>query len=284
MKGTLLENYVQWRISVVISLMIHLLVGLLIFLVPAQKKESGTPFITRLITPDELKQFNPPIPPLNLRRDESGVRQKPLSRSRPSLPETVKPVEPQKGKSPIPPVPETKGDVNTGNGDATAQQAGRESPSAAGSQKRSEGEPSATLRAAPLPLKEKLFDREIVERFAMKEDIKKDSSISFDTKEFKYYTYMMRLKEKIEGIWKYPNEAAARGIYGDLYIRFTIKRNGMLSDTELVRTSGHRSLDEAAMKALKDAEPFWPLPDEWGKDAISITGHFVYSLYGTYIR
>jgi len=26
------------------------------------------------------------------------------------------------------------------------------------------------------------------------------------------------------------------------------------------------------------------LPDEWGKDALTITGHFVYSIYGTYIR
>jgi protein TonB len=139
--------------------------------------------------------------------------------------------------------------------------------------------------STPAPtLREKLFDKEIVERFAKIEEKGYDSSITFDTREFKYSTYMMRLKERIEGIWRYPTEAAMRGIYGDLYIKFTIRKNGTLEDVELIRTSGHRSLDDAAMRALKDGAPYWPLPDEWGKDSMSITGHFVYSIYGTYIR
>lgn len=133
-------------------------------------------------------------------------------------------------------------------------------------------------------LREKLFDREVMGKFAKREEKTQDNSITFDTKEFKYETYMMRLKERIEGIWRYPPEAAGRGIQGDLLIRFTIRKDGRLGDVELVRTSGYRNLDQAAMQALKDGEPYWPLPDEWGKDSLSITGHFVYSMYGTYIR
>lgn len=130
-----------------------------------------------------------------------------------------------------------------------------------------------------------LFDKEVVERLAKKErEINPDRGITFDTKELRYHSYMMRLKERIEGIWRYPPEAAAKGIYGDLYIRFTIKKDGRLGNVELLRTSGYRDLDDAALKALKDAEPFWPLPEEWKKDELFITGHFIYSLYGTYLR
>ena len=53
---------------------------------------------------------------------------------------------------------------------------------------------------------------------------------------------------------------------------------------DLVRTSGYRSLDEAAIKALKEAAPYWPLPEEWKEEALTIKGHFIYSLQGTYIR
>jgi len=84
------------------------------------------------------------------------------------------------------------------------------------------------------------------------------------------------LKEKIEGIWIYPPEAARLGISGDLYINFVIKRDGKLGEVEVVRTSGFRELDKAAVKALKDAEPFWPLPEDWEKEDLEIKGHFIY--------
>jgi protein TonB len=82
----------------------------------------------------------------------------------------------------------------------------------------------------------------------------------------------------------YPPEAAADGLYGDLVLKFTIKKNGRLGAVELVRTSGHKNLDDAAIRALKDGAPFWPLPEEWGMEAYTIVGHFVYTLYGYYLR
>lgn len=144
------------------------------------------------------------------------------------------------------------------------------------------GEPTKQLKERP---KDRLFDKEIIGKLAQKErEAKPDNSITFSTKEYQYQGYMQRLKEKIEGIWRYPRDAAERGIYGDLYIRFTIKKNGKLGAVDLIRTSGYKSLDEAAIRALRDAEPYWPLLDEWGRDGLTITGHFVYTHYGSYIR
>ncbi|MEE9524395.1 MAG: TonB family protein [Thermodesulfovibrionales bacterium] len=111
-----------------------------------------------------------------------------------------------------------------------------------------------------------------------------EPEITFSTQEFRYYGYKMRLKEKIQHIWRVPPEAARKGIYADLYIRFTILKNGKLGAVELLRTSGYKSLDDAAMKALRDAAPYWPLPDEWKEESFTITGHFIYGQYSYYLR
>ncbi len=164
----------------------------------------------------------------------------------------------------------------------------------------------------PLPsTKEKLFDKGIIGDIAKRKDesnlknkneniplndFKKEQPFSlretlrdartfipqkgllFDVSDLKSLLYNLKLKERIEHIWIYPPGAAARGISGDLIIRFTIKKNGKLGSVELVRTSGYKDLDDAALKALRDASPFWPLPEAWGMDTYTITGHFVYTI------
>ncbi len=140
------------------------------------------------------------------------------------------------------------------------------------------GRPQSTLR-------ERLFDRDVIAKLSRKEQegTKEGSSVTFDTTEYKYYGYMQRLREKIEGVWVYPPEAAAKGIYGDLYVKFTIKKNGSLGAVELIRTSGYKMLDEAALKALKDAAPYWPL-DNVGEESLTIPAHFIYLNGSYYLR
>jgi len=123
-----------------------------------------------------------------------------------------------------------------------------------------------------------LFDKNIIENYAKKES-PADRGVTFEMPGFKNRGYMRMLKEKIESIWRYPKEAARLGISGDLYLKFSIKKDGKLGEIELLRTSGYKDLDEAAMKALKEAEPFWPLPEDWEKDDLEIRGHFIY-VYG----
>jgi len=137
------------------------------------------------------------------------------------------------------------------------------------------------LESIPLKPKPHLFDREILEKFAKKAPEEKE--LTFDVREFRHRGYLRMLKEKIESIWKYPPEAGRRGISGDLYIRFSIRRDGRLGEVELLRTSGYKDLDDAAIKALRDAEPYWPLPKDWDKDSLEIIGHFIYLLGRSYV-
>ncbi len=100
-----------------------------------------------------------------------------------------------------------------------------------------------------------LFDKKTIEKFASKAP-PADRAITFDTSEFKHRGYMRLLKERITSIWKYPKEAIKLGLSGELYVKFTIKKNGELGKTQILRTSGYRHLDKAVVKALKDAQPF----------------------------
>ena len=128
-----------------------------------------------------------------------------------------------------------------------------------------------------------LFDKETIEKYAQKktEEAKGEKKgLTFDAPELQHRGYMRKLKEKIESIWKYPEEAARRGMSGDLYIKFSIHKDGGLGEIELIRTSGYSDFDKAAIKALKDAAPYWPLPDDMKEGELSITGHFIY-VFGT---
>jgi protein TonB len=104
------------------------------------------------------------------------------------------------------------------------------------------------------------------------------TDISFDADDMKYNNYLQRLRDQIESVWTYPQQAGRSGAYGDLYIKFTINKDGTLAGVGVSRTSGHRLLDDAAVDALRRAFPFYRLPDEWGLDTFTITGHFIYTL------
>jgi len=292
--STVMKRLLSWKTALLFSLTVHLLLGLLVVIFPSKEKEKEKPFVTRLVNPDELekRQESTPRPPSPFRPSASAKRAD-NNMVRPRLPLPLR--QPQQvPASRQPKVPPSSQEPEKAAGEIAKGASPAPAPGSAASGGLKESEPVRPLPAAkpggsqgfiPSPsIRERLFDREVVEKFAKREEQPNDNTLTFHNEEFKYRTYMERLKEKIESIWRYPPEAAMQGIYGDLYIRFTIKKNGMLGDIELVRTSGHRSLDEAAQQALRDAQPYWPLPAEWGKDDITITGHFVYSIYGTSIR
>jgi protein TonB len=271
--------------SLIYSLILHVLVLLLaFFLVKEQKEKEPPPFFARIITPEDLQQertLRPPKIP-DAPKKEKTFRMPKLPKDMPS-PKDLSAAP--SGRSSEQRLPKGSSDTDsaattTPPKDVTGKEGKGELPAPSGNRQGTSEKP------APKTFREKFFDKDVIGKLAQKgkEETKTDNGITFDTQEFKYYGYMQRLKEKIEGIWRYPSDAAEKGLYGDLYVKFTIKKNGKLGTVELVRTSGHKSLDDAAIKALKDAEPYWPLPEEWGKDGLTITGHFVYSIYGTYIR
>jgi protein TonB len=259
-----------------------LIIAAIIFLMPVIKEKERKEFITKLVSPEELKKPEKRLlrPKIKLPLPLPPVLKKPHLppvvpvKPKPE-PSSEKPVVPGEGKGTGKPLPE-----------GANQKIGRQEGEETGKGRLSQSKP---LEKPGYFENKNLLDKGIIDQIAKKgisEKQKQDKAITLDTSEYKYAGYMGLLRGKIEnsGCWAYPPDAAAKGIYGDLVIRFTIKKNGRLGAVELVRTSGHKSLDDAAIKALNDCGPYWPLPDEWGMEAYTIEGHFIYTIYGYYIR
>ncbi|MEE9258852.1 MAG: TonB family protein [Nitrospinaceae bacterium] len=104
-----------------------------------------------------------------------------------------------------------------------------------------------------------------------------DEPVSLDTTETKYASYFARIKHQIERVWSYPLDAARKGLSGELTISFKISKDGNLLGVQRVATSGHEILDLAAVKAVKEAAPFYPFPLTIKKDKLSILATFIYT-------
>jgi protein TonB len=283
---------------IAVSVLLHVAAAAALYYFAPEKRppERQEPYIVRIVPPEPIppetvppgavdrapapspperaKKTPPPKPELKPEEEEKVAR---VLKSRPpEEPPSEAPArgEPEAGAegeavTPLEKAPEAPG---PGEGPAPAI------PGRPGGEEAAEGKPG--IKGA----KERLFDPDILAGVAKKSRPARppDSGITFDAEELRRYSYMRRLKARIEAVWEYPREAAREGIYGDLVIKFVIKKDGSLGAVEVVRTSGWQSLDKAALAALRDGDPYWPLPEEWGMDALTVTGHFIYSLSGYY--
>jgi protein TonB len=102
--------------------------------------------------------------------------------------------------------------------------------------------------------------------------------IPLDTPEPKYQDYFNKIRERIKANWIYPRQAGDRGIEGELLIEFHIAKDGRLSHIELRHSSGTTILDDAALTAVKLAQPFPPVPDDIAKQTLAINGQFKYQI------
>ena len=102
--------------------------------------------------------------------------------------------------------------------------------------------------------------------------------IPLDTPEPKYQDYFNKIRERIKANWIYPRQAGDRGIEGELMIEFHIGKDGRLAYIELRHSSGTPILDDAAMWAVKLAQPFPPVPDDIAKQSLAINGQFKYQI------
>ncbi|MGF1616083.1 MAG: energy transducer TonB [Gammaproteobacteria bacterium] len=92
--------------------------------------------------------------------------------------------------------------------------------------------------------------------------------VSANTREYKYASYMEAWRTKVEriGNLNYPDEARRRQLSGSLRLGVAVNADGTLNAIALRRSSGHKVLDEAAIRIVELAAPFAPFPDDIRKD------------------
>jgi periplasmic protein TonB len=104
----------------------------------------------------------------------------------------------------------------------------------------------------------------------------RDAAIALNTKDPQYITYFNSIKRSIEFVWEYPEAALRYGLQGKLLLQFTILDSGELESMQIVRSSGSNLLDHEALRAMKAAAPFRPIPPWIDKKKLTITASFEY--------
>ena len=98
--------------------------------------------------------------------------------------------------------------------------------------------------------------------------------VSANTQEYEYAAYLRAWQARVEriGNLNYPDEARRRSLLGQLVLTVAVRRDGSVEDITIVQPSGVPVLDEAAIRTVRLAEPFGPLPDTGdGTDVLHIT-------------
>ena len=74
--------------------------------------------------------------------------------------------------------------------------------------------------------------------------------------------YLESWRRKVERIGRlnYPEQARSNRLYGSLRLLVAIEPDGTLRDVQIVESSGHRVLDEAAVRIVRLAAPYAPFP------------------------
>lgn len=98
--------------------------------------------------------------------------------------------------------------------------------------------------------------------------------ISANTQEYEFAAYMRAWVARIErvGNLNYPDEARRKQLHGQLVLTVGLDRSGKIKSVDVIQPSGHKVLDDAAIRITRLAEPFPPLPETKEKvDELYIT-------------
>jgi TonB family protein len=97
------------------------------------------------------------------------------------------------------------------------------------------------------------------------------SGSTLDVADFCCPEYIQIMLQRIRSIWNQDQKTA-----GECIIKFTIQRDGRISDHEVERSSGDPILDSAARRAVATARQLPPLPNQFPNPTLTVHLNFRY--------
>ena len=101
------------------------------------------------------------------------------------------------------------------------------------------------------------------------------------TREYRFSRYIDDWRQKIEriGTLNYPAAARDQKIYGSLQLTVSIRPNGVVENVEINRSSGHKVLDDAAVRIVHMGSPYAAFPADIARDTdiLSITRTWIFT-------
>lgn len=101
---------------------------------------------------------------------------------------------------------------------------------------------------------------EIEQMYARLPRVRRAQSVATKAAVDAEYLYNWQARIETIGNQHYPREARANKIYGDVTVLVAVNKDGSLKDVQVLESSGHKILDQAALKIVRLSSPFDPFP------------------------
>ncbi len=96
----------------------------------------------------------------------------------------------------------------------------------------------------------------------------KQKFITASTKEYRFASYVESWRRKVEKIGRlnFPTEAKRRNLSGSLMLDVMLNSDGTVHKINVKRSSGHKLLDDSAVRIVRMASPFAPFTEDIRKE------------------
>ncbi len=94
--------------------------------------------------------------------------------------------------------------------------------------------------------------------------------------DIQFGSFLRRFEGAVYGVWRYPQEAAMKGIEGITPVRITFNRRGEITNIQQLESSGARILDEEVLRTLRAIGPVGGFPKGYDKDEFHLIAFFQY--------
>jgi len=97
-------------------------------------------------------------------------------------------------------------------------------------------------------------------------------ALSLDASDFPYAWYLRQVLQKVQGEWQRQNQINEPGQKPLVFVE--IQRDGSIRTPKIEQSSGNPLYDQAALRAIVEASPFPPLPQEWSRASLRVMFRF----------
>lgn len=136
------------------------------------------------------------------------------------------------------------------------------------------GTPALPTRLMPSPSRMAQLEENYRRRYA--DEIAEGDTHFLNTNDIQFGSFLRRFETSVYGVWRYPQEAALKGIEGVTPVRITFNRNGEIVRVQLLESSGSKLLDDEVLRTLRLIGPVGSLPRNYPRDEFHLIAFFQY--------
>ncbi|MEK7839463.1 MAG: energy transducer TonB, partial [candidate division NC10 bacterium] len=97
-------------------------------------------------------------------------------------------------------------------------------------------------------------------------------ALTLDVSDFPHAWYLRQVLQKVEERWQKQGQTSEPSQKPLVLVE--IQRDGSIRAPKIEKSSGNAFYDQAALRAIADASPFPPLPQEWSKPSLRVLFRF----------